>query len=81
LDPTDKGSALSFSFSFGESDLLKISPVSSGIQLEIQSSINLVDWSTVGSESYQLIGDEIEVDLQSFLPDRFFRILLTETAP
>jgi hypothetical protein len=81
FDPTDKDSTLSYDFSFGESDLLKISPVANGLPFDIHSSTNLIDWNPVGPEFYETLGEEVQLNLQPFLPDTFFRIVLTETAP
>ncbi|MEX0332381.1 MAG: hypothetical protein AB3N64_13250 [Puniceicoccaceae bacterium] len=78
FDPTDNTSTLTVDFSFGVSDMLRVSPLAVGLPLEVQSSTNLVDWNPVGAESYEIIGEELQLDLQPFLPDTFFRIVLTE---
>lgn len=82
LDPTDSGSTLSFGFSFGEADVLTISPVPSGVAFEVHSSTNLVDWTPVGAELYELVDGAVQLNLQPFLTaDTFFRLVLTEAAP
>ena len=81
LDPTDKGSRFSFDFSFGTADTLTIRPVAVGLPFEVQSSINLADWIPVSPELYEVLGGEIQLNLQPFLPDTFFRIVLTEATP
>lgn len=78
LNPADPGSKLNFDFTQNH---LTIGPLYNEVDWEIRSTQNFQSWTTVGTEQYQIIGNEIQIDLQLFLPSSFFQIALPQPVP
>jgi hypothetical protein len=78
LDPSDRNSKLRYSYVGDPNQSLTISPVYPGVIFEILSSSDLVNWNTVGPAFYETVGDELQIDLQTFLPSTFFRVVLSD---
>jgi len=77
LSPLDRSSRLVYTFTENPDALLRISPIANGIPWEVRSSVDLQGWADVSSDFYQVVGNEIQVDLSVFLPSTFFQIVLT----
>jgi hypothetical protein len=81
LSPIDGSSAIDYDFSTDPSENLTVSPLFEGVNWDLQSSPDLQNWTTVPAETYEVDGSEIRVDLESFLPNPFFQVVLTEATP
>ena len=81
LDPTNPNSKLYFDFNDDSAGTLTISPVNPGVNWTVRSSADISNWTSVEPELYQLIGNEIQIDLQSFLPATFFQMVLAPAEP
>lgn len=78
LNPVDGSSTIRYVFSTVPSEQLTISPLFEGVNWELQSSPDLQTWTAVSAETYEVVGNEVRVDLESFLPNTFFQIVLDE---
>ena len=76
LSPIDNTSALTYDFTSEPGEKVVISPVFDEVLWEVQSSTDLLNWDTVEVESYTVVGNEIQIDLDSFLPNTFFQLIL-----
>ncbi len=81
LNPSDPNSKLYFNFTDDTAETLIISPVSPGVNWTVRSSTDLSIWTPIKPELYQLISNEIQIDLQAFLPATFFQMTLTPAEP
>ncbi len=76
LNPADRSSKLAYTFTEDPDAILGISPIVGGVIWEVRSSPDLQSWTTVSPELYQVFGNEIQIDLNAFLPSTFFQIVL-----
>ena len=81
LTPSDHASALIYDFTSEPGEKVIISPIFDEVLWEVQSSTDLLNWETVEAESYTVVGNEIQIDLESFLPNTFFQVVLSEAQP
>ncbi len=81
FNPVDGTSKLKFDFSTEPNETLLISPLYNGVDWKLEYSSSLQDWAMVPPETYQISGTEIRIDLESFLPNTFFQIVLNNLEP
>lgn len=81
LNPVDSTSSLAFEFTNDPDEKLTIGPLNNDVNWVLQVSQNLQGWTTVPSDGYEILGTEIQLDLDSFLPNTFFQIGLSTAIP
>lgn len=77
LNPVDLSSKLAYTFTKNPDTILSISPIVNGVIWEARSSPDLQSGTTVNSELYQVVYNEIQIDRRAFLPSTSFPIVLS----
>ena len=79
LDPTQLDSRVSYEFGFDPSQTLIFSPLFESVNWAIETSIDLLNWTTVSEENYSVVENDVQIDLEAFPPSSFFRLVLQPT--
>lgn len=75
LNPKDPQSSITY---FIIDQTLHISPLTNSIPWELRSSSNLSDWSVIEMEQYQLVGNEVQIDLQTLPSPAFIQAVVSD---
>ena len=81
LDPTDRNSKVGIEFKPGGQGTLVMGPLNEALIWELQSSVDLDLWNTVGEGSYVFSENRIHIGLGSFPEGTLFRLFVSETMP
>lgn len=80
LSPIDNSSTLTYDFISQSGEKVIISPIYDEVLWEVQSSTDLLIWNTIEPESYTVVENQIQIDLELFLPNTFFKVVLSPQA-
>ena len=78
LDPTDTNSRLYYSYLGGTDPSLQIGPIDMCATIKIEGSTSLQTWSPLDLDSYSRVGDQIEIDLETYTPSGLFRLTISD---
>lgn len=81
LDPTDRDSKVGIEYKPGGEGTLVMGPLNEALIWELQSSVDLDLWNTVGEGSYVFSENRIHIGLGSFPEGTLFRLFVSETMP
>ncbi len=81
LNPTDRDSKVGIEYKHEGEGTLVMGPLNEALIWELQSSVDLDLWNTVGEGSYVFSENRIHIGLGSFTEGTLFRLFVSETMP
>ncbi|EDY81096.1 PEGA domain family [Verrucomicrobiia bacterium DG1235] len=80
VDPTDRSSLVEVYYVDDSREFMRVSPIVSGLNYDIQYTEGFDNWSSVGSELQEVIEDEIQIDLRGMPEGRYYRVVISNEA-